>query len=192
MAAEIYLVRHGETEWNREHRLQGRLDSPLTPQGRAQAHRAGRLLARLGVGSLPVFVSPLGRTRATLAILGEETALGPVTVEPRLIELSLGSWDGQSLAQIQARRPDLLAGTTTENWYFRAPDGESLADASQRLGAWLGERNGPVIAVSHGMAARVLRAVYLSLPPEAMMDHPLNQNEIWHFHQGTVTELLTD
>ena len=189
MAAEIYLVRHGETEWNRDRRIQGRLDSPLTPRGRQQARRIGRILAAKGIGPLPVSVSPLGRTRATAEILAEEMALGPVTVEPRLMELSLGSWDGLTFDQVKACLPALVDGATAHSWYFRAPDGEGFLSASGRVGAWLAEQNEPVIAIAHGMVGRVLRSLYLKLPFEEVMAEPLPQDVVWHFRHGRMTVL---
>jgi probable phosphoglycerate mutase len=189
---EIYLVRHGETEWNRSHRIQGSLDSPLTELGREQAQRSGRTLARLGLAGLPVSLSPLGRTRATAAILAGEVAFGPVTVEPRLRELALGSWEGLTFAQVQARFPALLEGTTQHTWYFQAPDGESFEAARNRVGGWLGEQTGPVIAVAHGMIGRVLRARYLDLPREQALAYPLGQDVIWHFRDGGMAVLPVD
>jgi probable phosphoglycerate mutase len=192
MSPEIYLVRHGETQWNRDLRIQGRRDSPLTPLGRSQALRMGRALARIGVGALPVSVSPLGRTRATAELLGREAALGPVSFEPRLMELSLGSWEGLTFAQVKARFPALLEGTTAHTWYFRAPDGESFETARRRVGAWIGEQTGPVLAVAHGMIGRVLRALYLDLPREEALAHPLPQDVIWHFRDGAMAVLPVD
>jgi probable phosphoglycerate mutase len=189
MATEVYLVRHGQTQWNRDHRIQGRLDSPLTELGRQQARRTGRALARLGLAGLPVSVSPLGRTLATLEILAGEAALGPVTEEPRLRELALGSWEGLTFDQVQARFPALLEGSTAHTWYFRAPDGEGFDTARARVGSWLGEQTGPVLAVAHGMVGRVLRAVYLDLPGAQAQAEPLAQDVIWHFHHGKLAEL---
>jgi len=189
---EIYLVRHGETEWNRDGRIQGWLDSPLTPLGRGQARQVGRKLARMGLGPLPVAVSPLGRTRATAEILSEEAPLGPVTVEPRLMELSLGSWEGMTFDEIHARFPALLEGATRHTWYFRAPDGETLEKASDRAGAWLAEQTGPVLAVAHGMIGRLLRARYLGLPWAEVLADPLPQDVIWHFRDGGVAALPVD
>jgi len=191
-APEIYLVRHGETEWNRDGRIQGWLDSPLTPRGREQARRIGRKLARLGLGPLPVSVSPLGRTRATLEILSEEVSLGPVTVESRLRELSLGSWEVLTFEDIDAHFPELLVGTTRHTWYFRAPDGEAFESASDRVGSWLAKQTEPVLAVAHGMIGRLLRARYLNLPWEEAQASPLPQDVIWHFRNGEAAALPVD
>jgi probable phosphoglycerate mutase len=189
MAAEIYLVRHGQTQWNRDHRIQGRLDSPLTELGREQAKRTGQALARLGLAGLPVAMSPLGRTRATTEILAGQVALGPVTAEPRLMELALGSWEGMTFAQIQARFPALLEGTTPHTWYFRSPDGEGFDAGRVRVAGWLREQTGPVLAVAHGMIGRVMRSLYLDLPRDQAQAEPLAQDVIWQFHEGRMTVL---
>src|SRR6185436_18013972 len=83
----LYLVRHGETEWNRQRRMQGRLDSRLTPEGRAHARMHGRLLARETVGHM--IVSPLGRTRETAELILEGCEV-PVTYDERLVERHCG------------------------------------------------------------------------------------------------------
>lgn len=186
---DIYLVRHGETEWNSAARLQGRMDSPLTPRGRAQARAAGRALARLGLAGLPLWVSPLGRAMATAAILAEEVALGPVTVEPRLQEVGLGAWEGLTCDAIAAAHPDLVAGFTGHGFGFLCPDGEGFDRAAARVSAWLAERQGPCIAVAHGMVGRVLRAVCTGMPRERAIAEPLPQDVIWHFQGAEMTVL---
>ena len=91
--ATIYLVRHGETEWNRIRRYQGWSDSPLTDQGRAQAQAIGRLLCTLPEAqSADLVASPIGRARHTAEIIRE--CLGrsePLRFDDRLRELSFGS-----------------------------------------------------------------------------------------------------
>src|SRR5678815_298177 len=97
-----YLVRHGETEWNASSRMQGQLDSRLTPLGRKHAKNSARLLARLGVDA--VFASPLGRVRETVEIVQTELAV-PVTFDDRLKEWSAGEWSGELHAEIPRRWP---------------------------------------------------------------------------------------
>ncbi len=189
MRAEIYLIRHGETEWNRDSRIQGQRDSPLTPLGREQARRTGQLLATLGLAGLPVAASPLGRVQATLAILGEQVALGPITLDPRLSEVALGSWEGLTSTEIRAAYPALVDGVSEHGWGFRSPDGERFDAVAARVRAWLAEQHQPVIAVAHGMLGRVLRSVYTGLPADQAMAEPLRQDVVWHFHDGTMSVL---
>ena len=148
MGVEVYLLRHGETEWNAAGRFQGQLDSPLTRRGRDQATQLGRILgaALKSRPALPLHVSPLGRTRETSAIVeGHLPGFCPPLLEPRLQEVSTGSWDGLTHADIDAGWPGLLDGATDFDWYFRSPDGESYPLALERIQAWLQDLNGPVI-----------------------------------------------
>lgn len=126
MSTEVYLLRHGETEWNAAGRFQGQLDSPLTRRGRDQAAQLGRILAAaLGDQPAPLHASPLGRVQETAAIVGRHLPkLGPLLLEPRLQEVSIGSWDGLTHTDIDAGWPGLLDGATAFDWYFRSPDGE--------------------------------------------------------------------
>lgn len=188
---EIFLVRHGETEWNRAARLQGQQDSPLTERGRAQARAAGRALERLGAAGLPVWVSPLGRARASAALLAEEVALGPLTLEPRLQEVGLGSWEGLTCEAVAAAHPALVKGWSGHGYGFLSPDGEGYDRAAARVSGWLVEREGPCVAVAHGMIGRVLRALCTGLPREQAMAEALPQDVIWHFRDGAMTVIAT-
>lgn len=193
MASEIYLVRHGQTEWNREDRMQGQGDSPLTARGEEQVRAIGRMLAARGLSGLPAWVSPLGRTRATAALLAEEMALGPVTVEPRLQEIALGSWEGITATEIAVTYPAVVGTTPRAVWGFLCPDGEGFAAGARRIEAWLRDCQAPtVIAVAHGMIGRVLRSVYTGMAPEDAMAEILPQDVVWHFHDGTMTVLPVD
>jgi len=189
MSAEIYLIRHGETEWNREARIQGRRDSPLTALGREQARRTGLMLRDLGLAGLPVSASPLGRVQATLAIIGEQVPLGPITQDARLAEVALGSWEGMTNVEIHAAYPAVVAGASPHGWGFRAPDGEPFDAVAARVNAWLAEQNAPVIALAHGMVGRVLRSVYTGMPREDAMADPLGQDVVWHFRSGAMSVL---
>lgn len=89
----IYLVRHGETEWNRAGRMQGQLDSPLTERGQAQARAVGETLAELtnGANGLALVASPLGRTMATATIIAEALDSLNIATDARLMEMSWAS-----------------------------------------------------------------------------------------------------
>ena len=193
---DIFLLRHGETEWNALGRFQGQLDSPLTMRGREQAAQLGRILGRTfaGVRVPPFHVSPLGRTRDTAAIVGRHVAgyvAGPDTmrVEPRLQEVSTGVWDGLTHAEIKAGWPGALDGTDHHDWYFRAPDGETLDVALDRIQSWLRELEGPVVAVSHGLLGRLVRGAWLGLPPKEMLCLPVPQDVVWHLSPAGVRPL---
>jgi broad specificity phosphatase PhoE len=183
----IWLVRHGETEFNREHRLQGRMDSALTELGLSQAARVGRWFASRvsDPDRWTISASPLGRARRTAAIIAEHAGLaGRAAVDERLAELSIGSWEGKTRAELETLRPD-LAG---KYFFMRSPDGETWADASGRIGAWLADwaewDDHDVIAVSHAGAGKVLRALYLGLSVEEARELDVPQDAVFRLHGG--------
>ncbi|HWP34483.1 MAG TPA: histidine phosphatase family protein, partial [Thermodesulfobacteriota bacterium] len=135
----VYLVRHGATAWNEAGRWAGRADMPMSELGRRQIERlAARLAAAAPVAR--IYTSPLARARETAAIL--DAALGAgVAVDPRLVEVSYGAWEGKRPAEVRAT-PEGAA------WYDRwearpgsvpAPGGELAADALARALAALRE-----------------------------------------------------
>jgi broad specificity phosphatase PhoE len=180
----IYLVRHGETEFNRDGRLQGRVDSPLTELGLAQAACVGawfaaRIADRAGWRLL---ASPLPRTRRTAAIIAEATGLA-VEIDARLIELSLGSWEGLAREEIEATRPEL----TGAKFFLRSPDGESWDSAAERLAPFRAEHGDSpdnVIAVSHAGAGRVLRGLNLGLGVDAARELDTPQDAVFVLTPG--------
>jgi probable phosphoglycerate mutase len=185
MSAEIYLIRHGETEWNKERRFQGNMDSPLTDLGRSQAASSARILARALKGkrsALTFQTSPLGRARKTATIIQEQCELCIPVIEQRLREKSMGSWDGLTHEEVKERWPE-----HQHNWKMReAPDGETYDLCCERISNWLDEQSGVVVAVSHGVTSRVLRGHYLGLPREDAMQLPVPHGVVWRFYRGNV------
>jgi broad specificity phosphatase PhoE len=187
----ILLLRHGETAWNLERRYQGRFDSPLTERGTAQARAIGRLLAGLPAAvAAPIVSSPQGRARRTAEIIREELgSAGAVRVDERLRELTLGSWDGLTYAEIEARSAGIF--DDGPEWCFRAPDGESYDAFATRVGEWLGEQNdaAPIIVVAHGLVSRVLRGLYAGLPRAVALTLPVPQDRIYRLSNTAIEEL---
>lgn len=188
----IYLVRHGQTAFNAEGRLQGHVDSPLTELGRAQAAMAGAALARLtsGEAGWRIISSPLGRARDTAEAIRAALAAPEVEIDERLIELSWGPWDGGLRADLKARHPEAFGET---GWAFTAPIGERFEDAQARLGDWLTslppEPDRRVIAVSHGVAGRLLRGVYAGLSKADTLAQQVPQDACFRLSGGTIARL---
>jgi broad specificity phosphatase PhoE len=182
MAAEVYFVRHGETEWNAQGRYQGKLD-----RGREQARDAGRQLSALlkGRSDVVLHISQLGRTRETAEIIRNFVDAAPI-LEPRIQEVSIGSWDGLTHTDIDAGWPGRLNGCNAYEWFFRAPDGESYEEAFARVCSWLRELKNMTIAVSHGLAGRIIRGAYLGLTRERTLSLPVHQEIIWHLVERRV------
>ncbi len=191
MTAEIFLLRHGETAWNAEHRLQGHKDSPLTSRGREQARIVGRILSKyLGRRhQTPMAVSPLGRARATAAIIQQHAESAHVTIEPRIEEVGFGVWEGLTKAEIDAGWPGLTGGLASPEWFFCAPVAESYDACERRIGAWLGQLSGKVIAVSHEVAGRIVRGLYLGLSREQTLALTVPQDLVWRLKDGKIDAL---
>jgi broad specificity phosphatase PhoE len=192
-SGSILLVRHGETEWNLERRIQGRLDSALTERGIAQARAVGRL-----VGSLPdaaivrIVASPLGRARRTAQIICEQLVAGPeLVIDDRLREISVGSWDGLTYHDIALRSPGIFDGAGRHDWYFRSPDGDAYEAFAARVGKWLCEaaEQRLLVAVTHGIVSRVMRGLYAGLPREVALVLPVPQDKVFRLSGGVIEEL---
>ena len=192
MTGVIFLVRHGETEWNLARRYQGWGDSPLTARGVGQAEAIGlRLRSLPEAEGAPVVASPLGRARRTAELI--QAARGdprPVALDERLKEISIGDWDGLDRDEIAARSPGICERFDYGEWYFRCPGGETYDDLAGRLAAWLGEpRNGAWIVIAHGIVTRVLRGLYARLPRAEALRLPVPQDAIWRLADGRITDI---
>ena len=164
----LLLVRHGQTEWSRSGRYQGRCDPPLIGEGRAQAVQIGMRARGQGVRS--ILSSPLRRARETAAIVAATLGLDAPRVDPRLIELAYGAWEGLTQAEVRACWPDQLRQWKRAPDTAALPGGESLADLRQRLQQFLQDpewaaHDGGVLIVSHAGPIRIalLEAAGMSL-----------------------------
>lgn len=187
----LYLLRHGQTEWNRDRRLQGQGNSPLTDLGRQQAGLMADLLAReiSEPSKFRLVSSPLQRARETAAVVAARLGL-PLEFDPRLAEIALGEWEGRFYAEVQRECGHLLEGTTRYDWFFRAPGGETLEMMSARLSEWIEETGAqPTIAVAHGLSGRILRGRYAGMNREAMLSQPVPQDGIYCLQRGAITFL---
>jgi len=174
----ILLARHGETLWNVEGRHQGQTcDIPLSDRGRAQAQALGRRLAGLEIAR--AVASPLLRARETaeLALAGRPLVLG---LDPRLVEISHGDWEGRLAQDIQAEQPALRRAWRETPHLVRLPGGESFQDVAER--AWPAFREacsgaGPgevVLIVTHDGVNRALLCRILGL----------DLSRVWAFRQA--------
>jgi probable phosphoglycerate mutase len=158
--ADLWLVRHGETEWARLGRHTGRTDVPLTDRGREEARTLGRRLAGHAFGL--VLASPLSRARDTAVLSG----FGPVVQpDPDLMEWDYGSLEGRETPEIQASYPGWSI------WHGPWPGGETIADVAARADRVVarvrtGEIDGDALVFAHGHLLRVLAARWLGLPAE--------------------------
>ena len=164
-----YIVRHGETQWNAERRVQGHTDVPLHDGGREQAALTGRRLADTRFAA--VYSSDLVRARETAEIITAASNTGPyeIVFDERLREISFGKLEGKTWTEMD----DAIRAVQHEQDLDFAPDGgESYRELLDRLGAFaemLRERHthGDVLVVGHGAAFRALAVRLLRLPDEA-------------------------
>lgn len=183
----ILLVRHGQTHSNRESRIQGQQDSPLTLAGIAQAQAYGRTLATLldDPAAWRVVASPLARCVQTAAILCEVAGLdfSAVTLDRRLAEISTGAWAGKLKSDLD---PAVLAATGLESWFFRCPGGETHAQVSARLSSWLAEcgSGDKLVVVGHGISGRMLRGLYGGIDPRRALDCDSPQDAVFRLRMG--------
>ncbi len=193
----LYFIRHGETDWNRERRLQGQHDVPLNALGRVQASRCGDLLRDLlgRTGRRPEefdFVSsPLARARETMEQVRSILGVTPdrYRVDARRAELSFGRWEGFTFAELQEREPHILASATRDQdkWNFIPPGGESYAQLLLRVRDWHEGVDRDTIAVAHGGVARTLIVHFGIMPPATAPLGDIDQGVVYEFAAGRLT-----
>jgi broad specificity phosphatase PhoE len=160
----IYFVRHGETDWNVEGRLQGQRDIPLNDLGCVQAEEAGRRLQALvrQVEDLDYVASPMTRTRETMEVLRTTLGLHPTAyrLDERLVELTFGSWEGMTWKEVRKAEPQAAAARERDKWGYAPPGGgESYAMLADRVRPILNDLTRDAVIVGHGGVARAFLAV---------------------------------
>jgi len=182
---ELYILRHGETEWNAEGRMQGWLNSPLTAKGKEDAARQGEILARCDLDGFVFCTSPSGRAVQTAGI-----ACGPlaemIETDIRLREIGVGDW----AARLRDELPMPGGPDPYMAQYEMAPNGEGMAAVKERAAAFLADLTGPAVLITHGITSRAIRAIVVG---EGALANPSihgGQGCVYHLKDG-VQELLT-
>ena len=200
----LYLVRHGESEWNRRGRIQGRRESPLTDVGRAQAAALGRMLREaLPDPGIDVVASPLERAFETAAIIAHElgratgrAATGVVRADRRITDFNVGvlagypGWDA-----VAADYPELARLRLEDPLRFHPPGGESGADVLARVRDFLGERRAAghdTLVVCHGVINKFLRAAARGITGTGIIALGEDQETVYRLDGAVETELKTD
>lgn len=163
----LYLIRHGETDWNRESRYQGQRDIPLNDTGRAQARRHGGVLKSLmpAIAEFDFVASPLQRAIETMRLIREGLGLDPdgFRIMPDIAELSYGQWEGELAGELPLKDPEGVAAKAADPYGWRPRNGESYRDLEGRVSKWLGTLNQNTVAVGHGGVSRVARGALLGI-----------------------------
>ena len=196
LAPTIYYMRHGETDWNVEGRLQGGIDTPLNELGLTQAAHAGRLLADLftrqglDASNLAFVASPLQRARVTMDIVRSELKLPPggYALDDRLREIGYGHWEGSTLVQARVSHPELYADRERDKWGALPPGGESYASVQIRMRDWYDSLKADTVAVAHGGTARALMVALGIETPAGASDLYIEQGVVYVFSGGGVTK----
>ncbi len=168
-AARLIVWRHGRTEWNHTGRFQGQADVPLDERGHLQAKLAARTLAALRPGR--IIASDLTRAQQTAAALSEVTGL-PVSADPRLREIHVGTWEGLTADEVVADDPERAHRYFQGEDIRRSATGETVAEVSARVAEVLtevardGDDGSTAVVVMHGLAARVGVCRFVGFPQD--------------------------
>jgi broad specificity phosphatase PhoE len=169
----IHLARHGETDWNRELRWQGHSDPPLNDRGRRQAQMLADALD--GMPLAAVYTSDLSRATETAEIVASRLNL-PVSVDPALREIDVGSWEGFTLAEIETRFPEAVA-----RWEERGEHGWEGGESHDQMAARVREavrsiaarhEDEEILIVTHGGPIRALKSL------AAGVDYPRDRRSV--------------
>jgi broad specificity phosphatase PhoE len=162
---EVLLIRHGETEWNREEVFRGRADVALSERGGEQARLVTEAVQERPIEA--VYSSPLLRARDTAQPLAEALGLG-VVVDERLVDMSFGEWERRPRTEVEKEEPERYGLWLKEPERFRAPAGETLQEVGERTWAALEEiaaRHALAAIVSHRVVCKVLLCEALGSGP---------------------------
>ena len=165
----VALLRHGDTAWSAEGRIQGRSDVPLSAAGRAAL---GGFQWPARCREMQVVTSPLSRCTETAALIGAADAAR----EARLVEMSWGEWEGCVLAQLRAQLGEALRENEARGWDFRPAGGESPREVLVRAQGWLRDCDRPTLAVTH---RGVIRAIFAAATGWDMRGAPPAKLD-WH------------
>ncbi len=199
MGSIIYLLRHGETHWNRAGRLQGQLDSPLTLRGLDQARAMGRTLAPLlAERTFTFWASPIGRCRQSAAIIAETIGFAEdgIRLDDRLKEITLGDWDGaRSWAALDTDHPEEAAKRRANPWHYQYPNGESSQLVEDRVVPFFLELEatpGIHVVVAHGVVNKILRGFIQGLDHAATFALDRPQDGFYRIENRRVELITTD
>lgn len=176
---ELFILRHGQTVWNKAGMFQGRRDSPLTALGQQQALRQRAILDAFGMVPSLVYSSPQGRALATTRLIFGDDA--PIRLDDRLQEIDFGGWEGKTRDEVSSEIDG--AFDATGQWQFQSPGGEDLPALMRRARDFLDALPGPAIIVCHGTISLVLRGICMALSEAEMLSLPKEQGCVYHIAQ---------
>ncbi|MHA1941458.1 MAG: histidine phosphatase family protein [Candidatus Hodarchaeales archaeon] len=193
----IYIVRHGETAWNKEMRKQGRSDSPLTLRGFSQACAISDLL-RIKIedfSDFKIIHSPLFRTKQFASLICECIGFNFSDCESDdlLMEHCFGLWEGKTEQEIEAEFPNMIKERESEWWDFIVPMGESYELIHKRAKKFLEkvDEDENLILITHEMISKVLRGIYGDLSKNETLSLGHHQDTIYQMSDNKIVEIKT-
>lgn len=167
---QLYFVRHGQTEWNAIHRMQGRWNSDLNETGREQAQVNGKLLATSNIET--IIASPLDRTRQTADIINRYLNVH-ITFEDRIKEWDCGDWSGHLYEDVKVKWEKEWGFLQADRFNYRGPNCENYPDMIERATPFLQEikqhKATSIAIVSHGMIGKVMVSLLLGFGASEML-----------------------
>ena len=176
---ELYILRHGETTWNAENRMQGELNSPLTEKGMRAAARQRDILAGLDLTGFAFLCSPQGRAFQTAGIALAGIA-DTIRTDDRLREIGVGDWSGRlrdELPMPKGKDPFMAQ-------YEIAPNGEGFARLKVRCRDFLADLTGPAVLVTHGITSTMIRGLVVGEKAHAQRTTHGGQGCVFHLKDG--------
>ena len=190
MSPLVYFVRHGQTDWNAENRLQGQADIDLNALGRQQATENGHKLAKLirDPQAFDFVASPMKRTRDTMERLRAAMGLDPKAyrTDARLVEVNFGDWQGFTYAELEAQHPGISSKRSLDKWDYR-PSGEAAESYQmlyERIKPWFEEISGDTVCVTHGGVIRTLFRLVEKVSKETAASLDTPQDRVLRLRDG--------
>jgi broad specificity phosphatase PhoE len=190
----LYLVRHGETDLNKDGRFRGHADAPLNEQGKLQAAGAARVLSRVGVSN--IYTSPIRRAVETATAIAVNTGARMETDED-FTDIDYGQWQGQTVEEVRGQHPDLLESWNLDPGGFSFPGGDSMLSVIERLGPAFDRLagsppEGAVAVVSHLAVLKLSFVVLMRLDPAYFWDVELDNGSISSFTRSPRSEWVLE
>ncbi|WP_459501177.1 phosphoserine phosphatase 1 [Bacillus sp. C1] len=174
MKTTLYVTRHGETEWNIAKRMQGRKNSNLTEKGMLQAKQLGERLKDISLAT--IYSSPSDRTMHTAELIKGGRHI-PIIADEHFYEINMGTWEGQTLEDLEAQYPEEVHTFWNEPHRFCSTSGENFYDVYNRVIEGVNDllekhKGESILIVSHAAAAKLLVGHFAGLSVEKVWDDP--------------------
>ncbi len=198
----MYVIRHGQTVWNRARIIQGQQQSVLTRDGIEQAEAMGRTLAlhlkQRGkqISDMHMIASPLARSYQTASVIAENIGYDPVAIErdDLLKEIGFGDWETRHWSEIGENEGDAVEQWRAERFSYRPPGGENYPDVIARLRTWLGGLEGweNLIIVAHGVVNQILRGLHAQTAELDIPSLDVPQDAFYRLVEGGIERIETE